>query len=138
MADMTRPHCSPLRRIARNLAAGPFAEPLMGLTIAMVGLAFMMPPQTFQIRTSFAVLSVVAREEVWGAVMIAMGVTQILAALLEHRFARLSSCMAGGAFWMFWTSATFYSASAGVLWAFGIAMIVGQGLAYLRAAVRIY
>jgi hypothetical protein len=125
-----------IRKLAKGLAAGPFAEPVMGFTMFMVGVALMLPAHTFDLN-SYAMLAMIASEEVWGAIMIVLGAFQIWAGLAERRTERLAACMSSGALWVFWTTGTYISGSQGTLWAIGIAMIVGQGLAYLRAAVKI-
>lgn len=129
------PHVSATRRILRNIAAGPFAEPVMGFTMLMVGFALLLPHHTFSWQ-AYRFLELVAPEEVWGVLMFGLGGIQMAAGLLEHRTARLISCMVCGVIWVFWTCATYYSGPKGVLWAFGVSMVVGQGLAYLRAAVK--
>lgn len=120
---------SRLQKMLRGIAAGPFAEPVMGLTMFMVGLALALPTDTFE-RSSFRTMGELAQEWEWAVVFVTVGTAQLTAALLEVKAARLATSMIGGALWTVWTAATLHS---GVLWAFGISMVLGQALAYLRA-----
>lgn len=120
-------------RMKTSIAAGPFAEPVMGLTMVMIGVALALPGETFE-RRSFATMAHLAPELVWAAVFILLGGAQIVGALLVLRQWRLLSCMASGALWVLWTASTLHAGFGGVLWAIGIAMTTGQAVAYLRAA----
>lgn len=126
-----------LNKMATSIAAGPFAEPVMGLTALMVGLALAMPGATFAF-SAYDTLAAIAPERVWAALFIVIGASQIVAALLEAATARILTAMASGALWTVWTIATMHSGFRGVLWAIGASMVVGQGIAYLRtkAATR--
>ena len=121
-----------LKKMAASLAAGPFAEPLMGLTMVMVGVALALPTETFLI-SAYGTMGLIAPEPAWALVFAIVGMAQMTAALLEVRHARLASAMLGGVLWVIWTAATLHSGYRGVLWAIGIAMVLGQALAYLRA-----
>jgi hypothetical protein len=123
---------SRLHKMLRGLAAGPFAEPVMGLTAFMVGIALALPNDTFS-RSSFNTMAALAAEWGWAIIFVTAGAGQLTAALLEVKGARLATSMVGGTLWMVWTAATLHSGFGGVLWAFGVAMVLGQALAYLRA-----
>ena len=116
----------------RSIAAGPFAEPVMGFLMFMIGVALALPADTFSM-SSYWMLSLIAPETLWSGIFIVVGAAQIFAALLNNTLARVLSCMTGGFVWMVWTAATLHSGFRGILWAIGFAMIVGQGLGYLRA-----
>ena len=125
-----------LQKMARSLAAGPFAEPVMGLTMVMIGVALILPTQTFAL-TAYGTMSQIASEPAWALIFLVSGAAQMTAALLEVRRARLATSVVGGVLWVIWTAATPHSGYRGVLWAGGIAMILGQALAFLRAKAMV-